>query len=348
MSELTSKEKLKLKTLCEFLFYDNYQYWATFSRFEKCFQPLFNNIQINLYEVFTCIAGYQKKYITFRRFTKAFLRYKKNEIEKNSDLYIFFNLIFTKILKSINSYVGKHVEYSNTNSEKNVLSFSTKKAGLSKYSFLNYSYISKIQVLNDKHDKIKGIIIEYDDNDQYELYPTEIKKKLLLGLEINLGIINKKFFIKNKKINEDINISLYKDSITHIFGTMNKETNTISFLGFKCISGKTMYIGIPDGDSFLFGEFGKKFYNLRLEMKKDKGITLFEPGFIENKRKNYHLNKLNEELKTSSFSKNKNDKEEIIMDEKYIKTMKDDKLNEFITTSLFEQKKEYLDMIIKK
>ena len=337
MSELTSKEKLKLKTLCEFLFYDNYQYWATFSRFEKCFQPLFNNIQINLYEVFTCIAGYQKKYITFRRFTKAFLRYKKNEIEKNSDLYIFFNLIFTKILKSINSYVGKHVEYSNTNSEKNVLSFSTKKAGLSKYSFLNYSYVSKIQVLNDKHDKIKGIIIEYDDNDQYELYPTEIKKKLLLGLEINLGIINKKFFIKNKKINEDINISLYKDSITHIFGTMNKETNTISFLGFKCISGKTMYIGIPDGDSFLFGEFGKKFYNLRLEMKKDKGITLFEPGFIENKRKNYHLNKLNEELKTSSFSKNKNDKEEIIMDEKYIKTMKGDKLNEFITTSLFEE-----------
>ena len=54
-----------------------------------------------------------------------------------------------------------------------------------------------------------------------------------------------------------------------------------------------MFIGIPDGDGFLFGEFWKKLYNLRLEMKKEEGITLFEPSFMENKRKNYHLNKFN-------------------------------------------------------
>ena len=60
MEDLTEKETTILKTLCEFLFYDNYQYWATYSRFEKCFQPLFNNLNINLYEVFTGIAGKQK------------------------------------------------------------------------------------------------------------------------------------------------------------------------------------------------------------------------------------------------------------------------------------------------
>jgi hypothetical protein len=44
MEDLTEKETTILKTLCEFLFYDNYQYWATYSRFEKCFQRLFNNL----------------------------------------------------------------------------------------------------------------------------------------------------------------------------------------------------------------------------------------------------------------------------------------------------------------
>ena len=335
MSELTTKEAINLKTLCEFLFYDNYQYWATFSRFEKCFQPLFNNININLYEVFTGIAGKQKKYITYKRILRAFLKYKKKEIQNDSDLHLFFNYIFTKILKKVDEYIGKHEDYDVNNSQ-NVLSFSTKKGGVARLSEINESFVSQVQVLNDKHDKITGIIIEYDDMDKYELFPKEIKKKLLLGLEINLDIINKDSFIRNQKLYENINLSLYRDSITHIFGTINNE-NIISFLGFKCVSGKTMYIGIPDGDSFLFGEFGKKFYNLRLEMKKGKGITLFEPGFIENKRKNYHLNKVNEEKsKTKEFVRKKTEKEEILMDEKYLTTMTGDTLNQFITTPVLE------------
>ena len=335
MSGLTTKEAINLKTLCEFLFYDNYQYWATFSRFEKCFQPLFNNININLYEVFTGIAGKQKKYITYKRFLRAFLKYKKKEIQNDSDLHLFFNYIFTKILKKVDEYIGKHEDYDVNNSQ-NVLSFSTKKGGVARLSEINESFVSQVQVLNDKHDKITGIIIEYDDMDKYELFPKEIKKKLLLGLEINLDIINKDSFIRNQKLYENINLSLYRDSITHIFGTINNE-NIISFLGFKCVSGKTMYIGIPDGDSFLFGEFGKKFYNLRLEMKKGKGITLFEPGFIENKRKNYHLNKVNEEKsKTKEFVRKKTEKEEILMDEKYLTTMTGDTLNQFITTPVLE------------
>ena len=334
MPDLTEEETVKLKTLCEFLFYDNYQYWATFSRFEKCFQPLFNNIKINLYEVFISIVGKQKKYITYTRFVRAFMKYKKYEIEKDTDLYIFFDLILNKILKSINAYVGHHEEYSYLT--ENICSFSTKKARHKGSQFLDESFISQIHVLNDKNDRLKGLIIEYDDIVKYNLYPKDLKKKLYIGLEINLDIINKDSFIRKKKLNEDINLSLYRDSVTHIFGTYNKEKKIISFLGFKCISGKTRYIGIPDGDPFLFGEFGKKFYNLRLEMDKKKGITLFEPGFIENKRKNYHLNKVNNKKMKLFCSKMQPGGEETIMDEKYLKVMTGDKLNQYITTSIMD------------
>ena len=333
MSFLTEQEIIKLKTICEFLFYDNYQYWATYSRFEKCFQPLFNNININLYEVFTSIIGKQKKYMTYKRFLKAYFHYKNNEVKDSKDLYLFFDIIFNKILKGVNEYIGKHEEYS---LEQNIFSFSTKKSKKPKNNESNESFISRLQVLKDKHEKIMGIALQYDDIDNYALYPKGIKRKLLLGLEINLDIINKDSFIRNQKLYENINLSLYRDSITHIFGTIN-ENNIISFLGFKCVSGKTVYFGIPDGESFLFGQFGKKFHNLRLEMKKNEGITLLEPGFIANKRANYHLNKFNDEkMKSSLLRRKKMEKEEILMDEKYITTMSGDKLNQFITTPVME------------
>ena len=101
--------------------------------------------------------------------------------------------------------------------------------------------------------------------------------------------------------------------------------NIITFLGFKCVSGKFMYIGIPEGESFLFGEFGKKFYNLRIEMKREEGITFFEPGFIENKRTNYYL---------------KNDiynNEENIFEEEYLMNLEGDKLNQSITTTMIDE-----------
>ena len=38
---LSPDEEESLKTICEFLFFDQYTYSATFQRFEQCFQPLF-------------------------------------------------------------------------------------------------------------------------------------------------------------------------------------------------------------------------------------------------------------------------------------------------------------------
>lgn len=42
-----NEEQQKIKTICDFLFFDQYQDNASFLRFEKCFQPLFNNINIS-------------------------------------------------------------------------------------------------------------------------------------------------------------------------------------------------------------------------------------------------------------------------------------------------------------
>ena len=329
MEKLQLEEKIKLKTLCEFLFFDLYQNWATYERFEKCFQPLFNNIEINLYNTFVAIVGQRKKYITYPRFLNAYLNYKKakeNKDTNNSDLILFFDNILNNILKSINNHVGEHKEFSK-DSDQNRISFSTKR-DISKRSNIenNESFLSKIQVLIDKLQRLRGIMIEYDDSKKFELYPKEIKKKLLKGLEINLDIINKDYFINNKKQFNDFNYSLYRDSITHIFGSIDKSQNVINFLGFKCVSGKLLFIGIPEGDSFLFGEFGKKFYNLRIEMIKDEGISYFEPGFIENERKNYYL-------KNDIYGQDEN-----IFEEECLKYLDEDMLNQTITTTIIEEK----------
>ena len=330
MEIIIPEEEIKLKTLCEFLFLDLYQNWATYERFERCFQPLFNNIEINLYKAFIEIVGEKKKYITYPRFVNAYLKYKSIKennkmIENNYDLYIFFDKTLNNILKGIDSYVGEHKDFTK-DSKENVISFSTKRARLAKLNKLNESYVSQIQILVDIHQRILGINLEYDDINKFELCPKDIKKNLLKGLEINLDIINPEYYKAYKKSsNIDFNVSLYRDSITHIFGTIERTKNIITFLGFKCVSGKFMYIGIPEGESFLFGEFGKKFYNLRIEMKREEGITLFEPGFIENLRTNFYL------------KQKKIIEEDNIFEEEYLKNLEGDLLNQSITTTIINE-----------
>ena len=55
----------------------------------------------------------------------------------------------------------------------------------------------------------------------------------------------------------------YRDAVTHIFGTYEEQSGLITFLGFKCVSGKTQFVGTPKGKSFLIGEFGKKLNQLK-------------------------------------------------------------------------------------
>ena len=88
-------EEIKLKTICEYLFFDQYQDTATFPRFEQCFQPLFNNLSISMETVFKDICGEKKKYINYKRFTKAYLNHLfRNEEGLGNRLMSIHNLRF--------------------------------------------------------------------------------------------------------------------------------------------------------------------------------------------------------------------------------------------------------------
>ena len=335
MDELTEEEKIKLKTLCEFVFFGLQSNTTTYEKFEKCFQPLFNdNIKINLYDAYTSMIGDKKKYLTYPRFVNAYLRYKehkKNEPENKNDLSIFFSSIFDKIFKGINSFVGNHKDFDFIQN-KNIICLSTKRDTSNNDNHYNESFISSLEVKVNRQDIINGIIIEYDNLDQYKLYDEENNEKILIGLRIKSRILDedllKEIVKKNNLGEEGINKSLFQDSITHIFGTIDKDTQTINFLGFKSFYGKMRYIGKPKGESFLFGEFGKRFYNLRLEINKERGITLFEPGFINNESLIYFKQKFIMDIRNISQI----DVNENIFEESKFKNLDMDELNFAITT----------------
>ena len=58
---LTPEEESNLKTICEYLFFDQFSEYATYPRFEQCFQPLFNSISLSIDKVFKEISGEKKK-----------------------------------------------------------------------------------------------------------------------------------------------------------------------------------------------------------------------------------------------------------------------------------------------
>ena len=299
-----SEEQIKIKTICDFLFFDQYQDNASFLRFEKCFQPLFNNINISCEKVFNDICDTKKKYITYKRFAKAYLNFK-NKKNLSEDTYKFFETLFNSILKKEKECVGGVKE--------KIYSFSTKTTSSKR------NYITLVQILSLNDGEIHGINLEYDGGvAQCKIYPKQLENELDTSLEMKLDIIDEeKTIIANKRNFGLINKSNYFDGITHIFGTLNKETGYLTFIGFKCISGKTVYVGIPKGDGFLFGKFGYKFHDLKIQLN-ENGITRFEPGFKPNLRKNIFLDKMNEKLIYENLVEN-----EIIKDEEYLDNLKD-------------------------
>ena len=127
---LNIEEQIKIKTICDFLFLDRFQDSATFPRFEKCLQPLFNNTNISMLKVFKEICGHKKKYITYKRFVKAYLN-NINSKDSN-DSTIFFHKLFNTILKKDKVFTQKE--------NKIVCSFSNKK------TCKNRDCISMVQV----------------------------------------------------------------------------------------------------------------------------------------------------------------------------------------------------------
>ena len=318
---LTEEEEQKIKTILDFLFFDQYTHFASFHRFEQCFNPLFSDkTPIEFDTIFKEICGPKIKYITTERFLKSYLSYKCGKNISKS-LKAFYETLFSEILKFGESYfIGT--------SKEQCYNYSTLK------SCKNREFISNIKILTNKDNIIQGINVTYDDIFENEMFPSTLENELNISLDMNLGIIDEKP-IKSKKIGKFLEIKekLYRDSITHIFGNFDCNKNIITFLGFKCISGKTLFVGKPNSDNngFLFGNFGKKFHLIKLQMN-EGGINLLHPIFNENMRKNFFLMKKFENMNEKNIYR-----DDAILDEKLLIGMNNEEdIDKFIMTSLVE------------
>ncbi len=315
---LNSKEENKLKTICEYLFFDEFKDYATYNRFEQCFQPLFNNISLPLDKVFRSICGEKRKYINYKRFVNAYLLYKNKDPTLDPDLKKFFEILFNSILKEENTFVGKPRE--------KALTYSTPKACKKR------ECISTIKLLSDKEGRIHGIILEYDNLAVIKLYPNKIEQNLLISLEMKLGLVDENP-IEEEKVGklEGLKEEFYKDAVTHVFGTISRKTEFLSFFGFKCVSGKTVFVGYPEGDGFIFGGFGKKFHEIKIQMTLD-GIILIEPRFNINRRTNFYLN-----TEANHLTKEDLKKDILIQDEVQLSQLTDDiQIDRMITVPIID------------
>ena len=320
---LIPEEEENIKTICEYLLFDQYTDSASFQRFEQCFQPLFTSLTdsnsnknaISLDTIFKEICGPKKKYITCQRFIKSYLNYKKSPEKVSHDLKTFYNLLFNKIFQKDPSQIGKPKEH--------CYNYSTTKSSNKR------ECISQIQILTDNNNIIHGINMTYDDVFENQMFPTFLENNLNISLDMKLGIVDEKP-IKQRQIGKfkEIKEKFYRDAITHIFGTINSK-NIITFLGFKCISGKTEFVGVPEGTGFLIGGFGKKFHSIKIQMTVN-GIHLLNPIFNENHRINFFIRKNFDKLTDEDL-----DKEEFVLDEQHLNNINDEEnLDRFITTPL--------------
>ena len=311
--DLTEEEQKKINSICDYLFFDQFSEMATYLRFERCFQPLFiEDKNIVLEEIFKEICGPKKKYLNYKRFVKAYLNYKSDKVSK--ELKEFFNKLFNSIYKE-----GQIGEF-----EGGKLTYSTRRANK------NRDCITMIEVLDDKEGVIHGINVTFDDIFRNKLYPQKLEKSLSVGLEISLKLLDEKR-LERRALSRYVKDSYFRDAITHVFGTVDEKTNYITFIGFKCISGKTQFVGTPKGKSFLIGEFGKRINQLKCQMTLD-GISCLLPYLGQNYRPNVYLNK-----KIANLTMDDINKDEIILDEKYLSKLKDkEEIDKYITTALID------------
>ena len=317
MSNLNEVEIIQIKTICEYLFFDQFNEYASFPRFEKCFQPLFNSTNISLDSVFKEICGPKKKYINYPRMLSAFKKYKTGKL--TNDTKYFFQKLLTNILSIENWSKGESPE--------ECFRYSTNKSNKKR------SYISLIEVLTDDEGIIHGLNVQYDGIFSNRMYPTKLEESLNISLEMNLGIIDEKPIL-NGSINQLLGLKekFFRDLVTHIFGTFDKEKKILTFLGFKCASGKTVFVGYPKGEGFLFGKFGCKLSHIKIEMTID-GITKLEPCFDINYRPNFFL-------KNKADNINENEIDKLILDESEIaKITNEDEIDKLITTPVINDDK---------
>ena len=174
--------------------------------------------------------------------------------------------------------------------------------------------------------------MEYDNIAVIKLYPNKIEQNLLISLEMKLGLVDENP-IEEEKVGklEGLKEEFYKDAVTHVFGTISRKTEFLSFFGFKCVSGKTVFVGYPEGDGFIFGGFGKKFHEIKIQMTLD-GIILIEPRFNINRRTNFYLN-----TEANHLTKEDLKKDILIQDEVQLSQLTDDiQIDRMITVPIID------------
>ena len=312
---LTPEEEIKLKTICEYLFFDQYKDYVSYTRFEQCFQPLFNNVKISIDKVFKCMVGNKKKYLNYPRFINSYLQSKSTNPAPEPDLVTFFTKLFGSILKKENSFIGKPQE--------KTFNFCTPKACKRR------DCLSEVKILSYKDGLIQGLIMEYDNIVQNKMYPSKIEQNLVINLEMKLGLIDEKI---KADLKGGVKEEFCKDAVTHVFGTLDDRTGVISFLGFKCVSGKTQFVGYPQGNGFLYGKFGTKFHEVKIHNNLT-GINFFQPGFNTNIKTNFYLS-----TKANEITKEDLTKDILILDEVQLSQLNDDiQIDKMITTPLIEE-----------
>ena len=273
---INNENEMKLKTIFLFLFCE--QDIKTFVKIKNSIKALFNNVNIPIESIIRSISEIKKNSINYEKLDTAYILSKKifnnNEYK---DYKIFFDKFLNDILKEDYTSVGRNLDKSYI--------FSTKQ------SCRKRERITLVQVLSDKNGIIHGMNIEYDGIYKTGMFPNQIKDKLSVSLEIKLKCLKEEVIKENEEEKVILDDEFYLDEISYIFGTINNKSRYITFLGFKCISGKIAFVGEPDGDGFLFGKLGKRLQNMIIQMT-EKGINKIEPEFKKIPKKNYFLRKL--------------------------------------------------------
>ena len=322
---LLSEEELeKIKTVAEYLFMDQYQDTCSYPRFEECFGALITKEKINLPNVYKSICGKRKKYITFRRLVISYNFWKRNPEKSNEDFQNFMQFLYKDLLKNTDEEIGfrpeKCIFYNTRNCQ-------------------NRKAISKFSVITDEErETIKGFQIYYDDFFKNDLFLNKENEKFFISLEINLIAETP----TNSEAEETFPSINDRDGITHIGGTFNEEG--INFLIFKCRSGKTSFIGKPDGTPFLLGNYKRQLQRIKIGVSNNK-LVFIQPHFEYVERFNPVIDKKPNEIGNSYLNDDKPIYEEKILANLEEKDAEKNILQPLISEERFFNHKKYQDKI---
>ena len=298
---INQRELDQLKVLADYTFFDEYQNKCSFPQFEKSLALFFKPEDLSLEEVFKDLCGPKKKYLTFPRLLRAFNTWKTRKVMLKADTRKFFTRFQTRLLYLEDEVILKE-----------------KKAHYKSYTSTgnkNRSLLTKLTLVTDKENIIKGMKLQYDDLIDANLY--DQSEDVYFGNELEMGVLGEgdqsakdmKTLTDKSNCNNEF---ILRDSISHIFGTY---TTKIELLGFKTRAGKTYFSGKPNGDGFIFGSPYRQFHYVKFKVgEAEEGMYNFQPFFISNPRYNESLQIKLEDVKPSLWENEPLINEEVALD----------------------------------